>query len=170
MKDKSKFVAIILVIITIAVLIISTIFRKDDKEENEIKIVTNYSNFYTVNSCLYRVVTYLYDKDINSLMLLLSDDYKKENNVTEENVLNLFNNIDVDSTFESRKMYYEQLTKNITKYYVYGRISSQMFEEEYESNPEYNDAYFIVYLDTDKKIFSIEPYDGKIFIGGDNIE
>ena len=28
------------------------------------------------------------------------------------------------------------------------------------------DIYFIVYLDTENEIFSIEPYDGNVFING----
>ena len=33
---------------------------------------------------------------------------------------------------------------------------------------DYGKVYFIVYLDSKNKIFSIEPYDGKVFIEGDS--
>ena len=57
MKDKSKLTAIILVIITLIVVITSFITKdKEESKVGDINIVTNYSNFYTVDSCLYRTI------------------------------------------------------------------------------------------------------------------
>lgn len=172
MKDKSKLVAIILVIITILVVILTYIFDKTaQKKENKIEIVTNYSNFYTVDSCLYRTITYVASKDNESLLSVLSDKYKKENNVDSNNVLSLFSSIEEDSIFISKKMYFEQINNNITKYYVYGHIKkNQIVDDELTIEDEYKESYFVVYLDTENKIFAIEPYNGDIFIGGENNE
>ena len=172
MKDKSKLIAIILVIITIIVLVISYFFsNKDVNNDEKINIVTNSSNFYTVNSCLYRVITYASSKDKDSLYLILSDKYKKNNNITKENVLELFSNIDEYSTFVSEKMYYSQIEETLTKYYVEGRIEkNEIYDDIITNNLNYNKVYFIVYLDSKNKIFSIEPYDGKVFIEGDSYE
>lgn len=169
MKDKSKLTAFILVILTIIVVIISQVTQKNDKSrENNIRIVKNYSNFYTVNSCLYRVATYISSKDTESLVLTLSENYKKKNKVTTSNVLEFFDNIGSDYTFVSKKMYYQLINKNLTKYYVYGIFEkNQLLEDINLSKVDAKDAYFIVYLDSSNKIFSIEPYDGKIFDGGD---
>lgn len=169
MKDKSKLTAFILVIVTIIVVIISAVTQKDDKDKkNNIHIVKNYSNFYTVNSCLYRVTTYISSKDTESLTLTLSENYKKRNKVTTSNVLEFFDNIASDYTFVSKKMYYQVINKNLTKYYVYGIFEkNQLFEDEDLSKVDTKDAYFIVYLNSSSKIFSIEPYDGEIFDGGD---
>ena len=170
MKDKSKIVAIILAIAAVSILIY-TYFFDNKKEENkeDIRIVTNYSNFYTVNSCLYRLITYIASNDSDSLLLVLDEDYKLENNINKDNVLSVFNNnIDENSTFVSRKMYYEKLKGNITKYYVYGYVEkNQLFDEDFTNKLNYEDMYFIVYLDTVNKTFAVEPYSGEIFIGGD---
>ena len=174
MKDKSKLTAIILVIITIVVVVISFITK--DKQENkveDINIVTNYSNFYTVDSCLYRTITYMASKDKDSLYLLLNDNYKKENNITKENIMNLFSDVNENSTFITKKMYYQNISNNITKYYVYGIIQDNyLFEDEDITQLESIDKYFIVYLDTNNKTFSIEPYSKELFekLGGDNNE
>ena len=172
MKDKSKLIAIILVIITIVVVALSTIFnKKDESIENKQTIVTNYSNFYTVNSCLYRVTTYIASENKKDLMLVLSEDYKKKNKVNEENILDLFPKIEQGSTFISEKMYYEDIDSNIKKYYVKGYIeSNQLVEMKDSYNLEKNQVYFIVYLDTENKIFSIEPYNGDIFMDGETNE
>lgn len=169
MKDKSKLVAIILVIITILVVVLTNLLNKDgEQKENKIEIVTNYSNFYTVDSCLYRTITYIASRDNQSLLSVISDNYKKENNIDTNNVLNVFSEIEEDSIFISKKMYYEKINNNITKYYVYGHTEkNQILDDEITLNNEYNDQYFIVYLDTTNKTFAIEPYSGELFIGGE---
>lgn len=172
MKDNSKFAAIILVIITILVVVLTNIFSKEEEQkENKIEVVTNYSNFYTVDSCLYRTITYIATKDNQSLLSVISSNYKKENSIDANNVLNVFSEVEEDSTFVSRKMYYEKINNSITKYYVYGHIEkNQIMDDEIIIKHEYKEQYFIVYLDFTNKTFAIEPYNGELFIGGENNE
>lgn len=168
MKDKNKLIAIILVIVTVLVVVITYFIERDNEQvSNDIEIVKNYSDFYTVNSCLYRVVTYLFTQNTDDLLLILNDEYKEENNITEENVLSLFDPVEYDSTFVSEKMYYEKISQNITKYYVKGYIEkNQILDESDTVNLDKKQVYFIVYLDSENSLFSIEPYSGDIFIGG----
>lgn len=170
MKDKSKLVAIFLAVTAILVVVISSIFGNVKKEEvnNKKYIVTNYSNFYTVNSCLYRVITYLASQNANNMMLVLNEKYKEKNNVTESDVLNLFPQVEPSSNFVSIKMYYENISKNIKKYYVEGYIKkNQLIDGTDTNNEDQALVYFIVYLDYENKVFSIEPYSGDIFMDGE---
>lgn len=170
MKDKSKLTAIVLVVITIIVVVVSAILNKpkETNEESRITIVTNYSNFYTVNSCLYRVITYLSSQNTSDIMLVLDENYKNENNIAENEVLSLFPVVDQGSTFVSTKMYYQNISNNITKYYVEGYIEKDQLVNENETNKlERQNTYFIVYLDSNKKIFSVTPYSGEIFMDGE---
>lgn len=170
MKDNSRYVAIGLAIITVVIVIISLITKGDgqDSKQKSPLIVTNYSNFYTVNSCLYRVITYVSSKDKVSLMLLLNSDYKEKNKITNDNVMSLFSNVNAGSTFVSKKMYYENLSSNLIKYYVEGYVDeNKIFDDESLVKTERDSVYFIVYLDSSSNIFSIEPYDGNIFKVGD---
>jgi len=170
MKDNSKVVALVLVVLTIIVLLITFISNKNGQtlKENNKVIVTNYSDFYTVNSCLYRTITYLSEKNKDALILLINDNYKKENKINKENVLELFSEVNLDSTFVSEKMYYESLTSSLEKYYVKGFIKENTIsDDDILLKQDYESVYFIVYLDSSKNIFSIEPYDGKIFKVGD---
>lgn len=170
MKDNSKYIAIGLGFLAIVVLIISLVSGNSDKQKDnfETLIVTNASNFYTVNSCLYRTITYLASEDKESLMLLISDDYKKRNKVKEENVLDLFFDVEENSTFVSEKMYYQTITSEITKYYVKGHIETEKIMDDVPlEKKNYESIYFIVYINSFDKLFSIEPYDGEIFIEGD---
>ncbi len=172
MKDNSKYVAIVLAILAVIVIIISLIGETNTEKSNyDTLIVTNPSNFYTVNSCLYRVITYLSEKDTDSLNLVVNDNYKKNNNVTKKNILDLFSDVDPNSTFVSEKMYYETINSNLTKYYVKGHIeANQILDDVILEDKNYDSVYFIVYLNTSNNLFSIEPYDGEIFKVGDNIE
>ena len=165
MKDKSKLTAVILVIVTIIVVVISFLTNKPEENKvGDINIVRNYSNFYTVDSCLYRTVTYISSNDKESLYLVMDENYKKENNITEENVMDLFSSINENSTFLSRKMYYQEINDNITKYYVYGYAQQNQIFDDFETNKlAYTDMYFIVYMDTTNKTFSIEPYSKDLF-------
>ena len=172
MNDKSKVAAIILVILTILVLVISNFTKREEiKKEDKKYIVTNPSNFYTVNSCIYRVITYISSENKRDMMLVLNDDYRIKNKITEDNILDLFPKIEQGSTFVSTKMYYENINTNIKKYYVQGYIeTNQLVNLEDSVNLETKKLYFIVYLDTENKIFSIEPYSGDIFMDGEKNE
>ena len=169
MQDKKKLTAIILAALAIIVFIISFINKgKLDGKKDEISIVTNASNFYTVNSCLYRLTTYISTKDVDSLMLLIDEKYKEKNKVTKDNILEILPVAEGNDTFVSNKMYYSKLTDNITKYYVQGYIEqNKLFDDEVITELDNELVYFVVYLDSEEKIFSIEPYDGKIFMEGD---
>lgn len=170
MKDKSRLVAVGLVIIAIVVVIINVVFNatEEKKTEENIQIVLNYSNFYTVNSCLYRTINYISQKDKKSLLLILSENYKKNNNINIENVINLFPEIDNDYNFKSTKMYYERVSNNLTKYYVSGNIEkNQIYDDDIILDAQFKEMFFIVYLDSKNKTFSIEPYDGSLFKEGE---
>ena len=172
MKDKTKLTAIILAILAIIVVIIN-LLPKEEKEnkKSEPIIVSNYSNFYTVNSCLYRVTTYVSAQDKDSLFLLLSDDYKDQNKIKKDNVLDLFFETSESSTFVSEKMFYETLDENLLKFYVKGYVAeNQILDDELLSSIDKEYVYFIVYLDFSENIFSVEPYDGEIFKEGDTNE
>ena len=165
MKDKSKLTALVLAILAIIAVITSIVTNNlQEKDDKKILIVTNPSNFYTVNSCLYRIITHISSQDYNNLLLLLNDNYKIENKITNENVLSIFPKVNSSSTYVSEKMYYQELNSNITKYYVMGYIDeNKIYDGEDLKNIEKNYSYFIVYLDSKNEIFSVEPYDGEIF-------
>ena len=172
MKDNSKYIAIVLAILAIIVIAISLFKKEDNKNENfEPLIVTNASNFYTVNSCLYRVTNYIAEKDLDSLQLVINDEYKKQNKITTKNILDLFFDVEVGSTFVSEKMYYETISSSLTKYYVKGHIEANKIMDDAPLHSElYDSVYFVVYLNSSDKLFSIEPYDGQIFKEGDSDE
>ena len=171
MKDKNGLIALILLVVTITVLLTSY-FVKNNKEEKKekIDIVTNYSNFYTVDSCLNRFVIFLSSKDEESILSILNDEYIKKEEIKKENVLDLFSEVKEGSNFVSKKMYYTKISENISKYYVYGSIEYNELQTTNNFKSESNDVYFIVYIDKNKRLYSVEPYSGDIFNSGEEYE
>ena len=170
-KDNSKIIAILLATLAIIVLIISFVFKKTEHQKEELTILKNPSKFFTVNSCIYRVTTYISRKETKNLLKVLDQSYKKKNKVNQDNVLDIFPKLEGDVTFVSKKMYYHEVNKNITKYYVQGIIKPNVIHDYTKVEIEnYNNVYYIVTLDSKNQLFSIEPYDGKIFMDGDKNE
>ena len=169
MKDKTNFVAIILVIVTVIVLIVTFITRNKNggNAEEKISIVTNYSDFYTVDSCLNRFVIFLSSKNKLNVLTILNKEYVEKNDITEDNVLDLFDDVRDGSSFVSKKMYYTNLGNNIYKYYVYGSIEYSELYIDNSSNNNTVDAYFVVYIDKNNHLYSVEPYFGDIFTNGE---
>ena len=124
-----------------------------------VQIVKNYNDFYTVNSCIYRYLTYLQNNDTNSLLKVLNEDFIRTNGINSTNIYNYLISYDGNVNFNSKKMYYEEMSSNVIKYYVYGYVEKDIMD----SFPEQIDAYYIVILDKENKVFSIQPYNGEIF-------
>lgn len=163
--DKTTLLTFILIILVIVVIVFNIINVSNKKEKtNEINIVTSYDDFYTVDSCISRTFSYINTKDNKSLLLVIDEKYIKDNNLTEDNVLTIFDNFPQVANFSSKKMYFQ---KNgvITKFYVYGIIKADSINSNIITGIDY---YLIVNLDTENGLFSIEPIDKKTWDGVDN--
>ena len=65
-------------------------------------------------------------------------------------------------------MYYEDINDSVKKFYAYGYIeANQIFDDVSVDELDRTYTYFVVYLDTESKIFTVEPYAGNIFLEGD---
>ena len=131
------------------------------KKKNEIEIVTSSSKFYTVSSCVNRYMYYISLEDKKSLLEILEKKYVKKNNIDENNILDKIDKFDNDYNFLASKMYQQEVNNNVMKYYVKGYL----VEKNASSGVEHqNNYYLIVYLDSKNSTYSIEPYDGEIFL------
>lgn len=154
--------SIVVILVAFSIYLIN--INKDDDISNltdkeSYNIVNNYNDFYTVNSCVYRYLTYLQSKNVDSLLKVLNEDFINSNGINESNIFNYLTFYEGNLNFSSKKMYEEKVNSNITKYYVYGYVEKDVLD----SFPEQIEAYFIVMLDEEEKIFSIQPYNGEIF-------
>lgn len=159
---------ILIAICIVAVLITSLILGLNKTETNEevtykknsVKLLDNYSRFFTIESCVYRFISYLQDKDVDSLLKVLDSNYVEENSLNESNVLEFLGQLEGLNTFSVKKVYYNNKDKNVITYYVYGQI----VEEVIDTYSYYGtDKYYVVKLDTVNMTFSIKPIEKSLF-------
>lgn len=172
MEKVEKRNIIILVIIAIilisGIIVYETFFDKSTvNEEKDITVLKDNSRFYTISSCINRYLTYLTNNDSDNLILLVDSEYKKENNINKNNILEYLPKLDKRYSFSAKKMYEQKLSDDYTKYYVYGYLIEDVFNEE-DSIKNALDFYTIVTINSENHTYSITPYDGDIFIGGSN--
>lgn len=160
---KNIIIISLLIVLAIGILIYKFFIGNNDNE-GSIKIVTSNSKFYTVSSCVDRYLDYLINEDSDNLLLLLDKSYKKNNNLNKDNLFSKIDKFDGLYSFEARKMYQEIINDDLTKYYVFGYLINE--DIDYDINDIGKPFYVIVYLNTSNMLYSIVPYDGKIFVNG----
>lgn len=163
---KKNIYVVLLVILTVIVIgftIFNSLNKKETKEE-KIEIVTNYTEFYTVDSCANRFVNNIMIQDKDSMMKQLNKNYIDENNVTIDNIFDYIEEINA-TNYKTKTVYYEKINDNVTKYYVKGILIKENFDDNMNVVSDTQlDYYLIIYIDNDSDTFSVEPYDGKLFL------
>ena len=159
-KDYTLLIIICLILFSIVGLLY---FSKSEDEEqiekNKYVILNDYSRFFTVNSCVYKYIQYLSNKNYDNLFKVLSKEYINDNNLNESNIYNYLPNLNGNYSFVSKKIYYEKKDDNYFKYYVYGYIEQDLIDSI--GNKEY--YYFLVDYDQMDNVFSITPINKIVF-------
>lgn len=159
-----KNTILLIVFITIIVLgLLLNNFRnpkKVIKKEENITLVKDYSHFFTINNAVQTYIDCLQDEEKENLIILLSHNYKDINSITTNNVLSKLGKLEnFEYTFESRKMYQEELKENVIRYYIYGDLNQSSFVEYVKPT----DYYIIIDSYLKNNTFSVTPYNGDIF-------
>ena len=159
----------VLLIIIIVVIIISVF--KSKNYDYKLKTVTDYSTFFTVDDCINRYIGYINDGEKNKLLNVLNSEYKESYNINENNVISFVDTLNIINKiadFKSVKMYEKKISNKEHDYYVKGKLYIE--EDINEPSKFWSDYYLIVKLNESNNTFYITPYDGGIFIGGNNYE
>lgn len=135
-----------------------------DFENSQLHDLTDKNQYYTVRNCINAFIKSLYND--NSIYYLgeekeeelqkeyvynlIDSEYRKNNSITEENVLTKIKTFDEEKLFVPIKM--KVLEKeNVYKYVAYGVITNL---SDYQDAQE---IYIMVNLDNNNNTFSIEP-------------
>jgi len=158
-NKKRYILLVILCLLFIFSIFLFNLKNKDNNEEiiydgNKVKLLSDYSRFFTVNSCVYKYITYLQSKNVDSIIKVLDEEYKNTKNINSSNVLENVENLSGNFSFVSKKIYYENIDNYNIKYYVYGYLT----EDTIDGYGEKLDRYYVVLFDTKKNIFTITPY------------
>ena len=165
MKQKKDYT--LLIIICILLLSIAVLLFLNNNDDNEIilgeepkyRLVDDYSRFFTVNSCVYKYITYLSSNKTDELVKILDEEYVSKNNINSSNIYNYVNRLNGNYSFKSKKIYYQVDDEKVIKYFVYGYL----IEETIDGIGNKKDYYVIVNLDLENQLFSVTPYDGEMF-------
>ena len=157
MKKSNIYLILLLVFLIIVLIFINNYKKEDDKiqvvEKHKVLLLNDYNEFFTVNSSIFKYISYLQKKDYESVLKILDSDYKNTNSINLNNIANYVENLDGNYSFSSKKIYFEVIEDNLIKYYVYGYLSQDIID----GYSERLDRYYTVIFNTDEKIFSIIP-------------
>lgn len=152
------YIGIISVLVVVLILVINKTTKLDNDTTSKNVVVNNPSNFFTIENCVNKFINVIYKKETDNIMTLLNDEYINDHGVNKENVYNYIPKLNGKTTFQAKKIY-----KDNTKYYVYGYLM-----EETIDSLNIMDNYYVIINISEKNIFDITPYDGKIFKGDTN--
>lgn len=150
-------ILIILILYAVIILLLNKIgvFNKD-----KIKLVDNYSIFYTTSNSANLYLNYLANEDSKSIISLLDEEYIENNNITKENVIDKLKDFTIEfPTLRVVSMYEEKINNNKKRYYLKGNLIDSD-EDKYEIVKDY---FLIVDIDSSNNTYTITPYNGKIF-------
>ena len=158
-KNKTILYVVFVILILISLLIYNNRNKVTNNEkiqaENNIILLKDYNRFFTVNSCIYKYITYIQNKDIDSILKILNKEYVNNNSINYNNIFNYIETLNGMYSFKTKEIYYEELNDKYIKYYVYG----ELIQETLNGYNEIGDRYYILILDIDNQIFDITPFD-----------
>ena len=186
MKTVIKFVICIIEIIVIMILV--SMFSANEKEKassediilqeqelndsGEIEYfsffeLNNRDRYYTVLDCVNKYIEYCKDKDKTTLINLLDNQYKEENNIKESNVLEYIHKLEETNEVSVNNIYVQNLSDNCTEYYVemvLQNVKEEPFGSEddvfvrYKTTKEYiGDSNVTIRVDFQNNTFSVIP-------------
>lgn len=128
-KDNIKaLVVIIIIFITCIVLVL--IFNKE-KNSEQIKVVTDYNQFFSVSNIINDYLQYNENNDEEGIYYLLDKTFIEKEEITEENVLNKIEIYPKDTSMSIKKIEYVELNNN-NIYYVEGSLIKNNYDQEEE--------------------------------------
>lgn len=153
----------LIIILCFAVLLSFLIYRlysnyrkriESEAVSKEVLVVRDESRYFTVISCIQKYLNYVQSRDKSSILEILSEEYKSNNGINENNVLDFIPKLDANLLYDYSGdiMYSHKISKNVSEYYVHGFIKS-----EGDGISEYSDYNVTVILYENKLVFSIKP-------------
>lgn len=165
LNNSKKYTILIFIVILLGIFLIIVINDEKIKgaiQKDEYKVVNNASNFFTIEGCVNKYISSLYQKNTEDILTLLNEEYKETHGINETNIFNYIETFKNETTFNAKKMY----IKDNTSFYVFGYL----MEETIDSFNILDNYYLIVNINKENNTFNVTPYNGKIFIDKGDID
>lgn len=124
-------------------------------------VVKDYSRYYTVTSVIDKFYNALNNKNYESAMKMLDDNYVKTNNLSTNNLNSSFN-FGTTVSFKGKLMCSKRFAKGYTSYYVSGTTIASNVDKVFD------DIYYEVVLNENNMTFNIKTIDASTFGGACN--
>lgn len=136
--------------------------RKEQEASKQITLVTDNSRYFTALNCVKQFLSYVQNGTNSDILLLLNEEYKTSNRILESNVKGFVPSLNKDTMYEyvGEEMYTKRISKNITEYYIKGKIKSYIMDEP----AKYFDYDVTIILYENQLIFSVKPGIGDLNI------
>ena len=132
------------------------LFRKDEHEKNY-TFVKDYNRYYTITNIVDKYYSAINNEYKSDLVKMLNEDYVKENEITEDNVLSKLKVDKTNTSFHGALMCKKKLHTGIISYYVSGETVGT------NTGKSIRDSYYEVIQDENNMTFSIKEIDGVSF-------
>jgi hypothetical protein len=132
---------------------------KKDPVDKTYQVVKDYNRYYTVSNILDKYYTALSNKNYDGLYKMLSEEYKKNNDINETNIQTKIKTYDIRTTYQGALMCNKRLGKGQTSYYVSGSVVGA---NQYKV---FDDVYYEVMLNEKNMTFTISEIDASTFGG-----
>ena len=157
MDNKTFRLALLLyaiLLIALLGLLVTSEFKEEKLQKQDVEELTNISTFYTVESCVNKYILYLSSKDYDSIYKLLDDNYIEKNKVTKDNIEDKIEVLDNNYTFTTTNIY---RNKKQDIFYVKGVLTSVTITEDSSNKETKKEFITTIKLDTMNKKFSVIP-------------
>ncbi len=166
---KIKYIIILVIVIIIGIGLMIFFINKNQDESNqtyehseeieeiieskkdEVNILKNRDDFYTIENCINRYLNYLAIGDKEAIIQILDEEYKNQKGITDENVMTQLNNTGKHNIFKAKKIYIKEKSIEEKEYYVSGKIREDQINEHGEESD------FTITVKTYQDIYSIIP-------------
>ncbi len=173
-KKMLIFIGIILIIIAIIAVLLGIIFKdeqdkKTSTEPNgvqdviskEIEELKDESLFFALQNSINNYYSMLANKNTNSLLDILDDDFKKEKQINNSNIYNIINSDYETVSYIAKSIYYNP-NSSISYYFINGYLTNMtMMEDEFQYYPSVN---FLIVVDNKSRYFVIKPLESNLNI------
>ncbi len=103
----------------------------------------------------------LANKNTNSLLDILDDDFKKEKQINNSNIYNIINSDYETVSYIAKSIYYNP-NSSISYYFINGYLTNMtMMEDEFQYYPSVN---FLIVVDNKSRYFVIKPLESNLNI------
>lgn len=134
-KEKNIFEIVFVLVIVVIVLGINLYdtqkeAKREQEESQKTVLVKDNSRYFTVIGCADTFIKTIGAGNKDDILLLLNNEYIEKNRINENNVDKFVPklNPNTQNTYVGSVMYKKQISENVSKYFIKGKVRQEVFD------------------------------------------